>query len=229
MATTWKPVVTVSATYGAAGSVIARRLAERLDLPFVDRAISAQLSEDAAVATAQPSQEHLTEGEEAATPGNRILAYFARAASVGAMLAPDPLVDTDDILRERSEAELAPLAEGGGGLVLGRAGAIVLAARPNAFHVRLDGPLERRVEWAARTERLDLPRARERQQRTDRARTLFVKRLYRSDPGDPRWYHLLVDTTAFGVDNSVELLVDAARTFFAGTAAGASAGGASEG
>jgi hypothetical protein len=33
-------VVTISATYGANGDIIGRRLAERLHLPFVDRAIS---------------------------------------------------------------------------------------------------------------------------------------------------------------------------------------------
>ena len=215
--TAYRPLVTMSATYGSGGSVISRQLAERLGLRFVDRAISVQLSEDAAVAVSVPSQEHLTEAEEAATPGSRILAYFARAASVGAMLAPDPIVDTDDVLRERAEAELRELSEGGPGLVLGRAGAVVLADRPNAFHIRLDGPIERRVEWAARLEGLEVAKARERQARTDRARTLFVKRLYRADPTEPKWYHLILDTTVFGMETSVDLLAEAARAFFGST------------
>ena len=42
--TNFEPVITVSATYGAGGSVIAPRLASQLGLPFVDRLISADLS-----------------------------------------------------------------------------------------------------------------------------------------------------------------------------------------
>jgi cytidylate kinase len=222
--TVWKPLVTLSATYGSGGSIIAPRLAERLGLPFVDRAISVQLSDDAAVAAATESQEHLTEAEEASTPGSRILAYFARAASVGAILAPDPLVDTDEILRQRSESELAGLAGGQSGLLLGRAGAVVLAERPHSFHIRVDGPVARRIEWAMRTAGIDRQRAEERQQRTDRARTLFVKRLYRADPSEPRWYHLVLDSTVFGPERSVDLLVDAAKMYFEGSAAGAGMG-----
>ncbi|MHB1533314.1 MAG: cytidylate kinase-like family protein, partial [Acidimicrobiales bacterium] len=216
----FEPLVTVSAAYGAGGSIIARRLAERLGLPFVDRAISAELSQDAAASAAPSSsgvlsQEGLTDAEEAATPGNRILAYFARAASVGAMLAPDPIIDTDDVLRERSEAELAGLARGASGLLLGRAGAVVLAKRPRAFHIRLDGPVERRIRLAAGIEHLDLDRARRRQEETDRARALFVKRLYRADPADPRWYHVVLDSTVFALERSVALLAEAATAYFA--------------
>ncbi len=40
---TFHPLVTVSATYGTGGSVIAPRLAEALELPFIDRFISADL------------------------------------------------------------------------------------------------------------------------------------------------------------------------------------------
>ena len=46
--TGFAPLVTVSATYGTGGSVIAPRLAETLGLPFIDRLISADMSQDAA-------------------------------------------------------------------------------------------------------------------------------------------------------------------------------------
>ena len=97
---------------------------------------------------------------------------------------------------------------------MGRAGAIVLATRPRSFHVRLDGPADRRVAWAAPHEQLDLAAARRRQEETDRARSLFVKRLFRVDPADPRLYHLIIDPTVLGVESTLEILVIAARAFF---------------
>jgi cytidylate kinase len=213
------PLVTVSATYGTGGSVIAPRLAELLGLPFIDRLISADMSQDAARAErragAVRSEEGLCEGEQAATPAGRFLSYFARAASVGPMMAPEGPLDDDDSIRLRTEEGLQSVAAGAPGLVLGRAGAVVLATRPRAFHVRLDAPVERRVAWASAHEDIGLEAARRRQGETDRARALFVKRLFRMDPADTRLYHLLLDPTVIGVDGTVRVLATAAEAFFA--------------
>lgn len=217
----YQPVITVSATYGAGGSVIAPRLAAELDLPFVDRLISADASQDA-VRQAR-SQEGLVKGEQESTPTGRFLSYFARAATVGAVIGPDPDLQDDADIRVRTEEALQELIAGGGGVVLGRAGAIVLASRPRAYHVRLDGPVERRVAWAAPFENLDLEAARRRQAETDRARASFVKRLYRKDPADPSLYHLVVDPTVIGVDAAVDVIKAAASAFFAFSGAAASA------
>ena len=56
MGTTFGPLITVSATYGTGGSVIAPRLADAMGLPFVDRLISADTSQDAALATRSGSE-----------------------------------------------------------------------------------------------------------------------------------------------------------------------------
>jgi cytidylate kinase len=213
--TAFQPVVTVSATYGAGGSVIAPRLAEALRVPFIDRLISADLSQDVARREAK-SREGLCEGEREVAPAGRFLSYFARAASVGAMMAPEPIIDDDETIRVSAEEALRGVAGGEPAVILGRAGAIALKDRPRTFHVRLDGPVERRIEWAARFEQLDLESARERQAETDKARTLFVKRLYRMDPTDPGLYHLVLDSTVLGVDSSVEVITLAARRFLEG-------------
>ncbi len=153
-------------------------------------------------------------GEAEATPAGRFLSYFARVATVGTVVAPDPLVDTDDTIKARSESALHDIARGAGGLVLGRAGAVVLAGRPKAFHVRLDGPVARRIELACEMEGLDQASVRRHQEEADRARTLFVKRLYRVDPASAALYHMVLDSTALGVDASVDVIAAAAGAFF---------------
>ena len=204
-----EPVITVSATYGAGGSVIAPRLATELDWPFIDRLISAD-----AVAQSLRSQEGLAHGEQDSTPTGRFLSYFARAATVGAVIGPDPDLEDDTDIRTRTEKALRGLLDGQGGVVLGRAACIVLASRPMTYHVRLDGPVDRRVAWAAPHEGLDLEAARRRQSETDRARTSFVKRLYRTDPANPLLYHLILDPTVIGVDAAVDIIKRAAAAFY---------------
>jgi cytidylate kinase len=201
------PVLTVSATYGAGGSVVAPEVADRLGLPLVDRLVSPDLAHGAVA-----SGEALSEAEERATPGNRFFSYLARAAPFGATIVP-PLVDVDDdeVVRRRAEAPIAELRNGRGGVVLGRAAAVVLGDSPGTYHVRLDGPPERRAQKAALIEGIPLERAQERLTETDRARAAYVRRLYHADPSDRTLYHLLVDTTVMELAHVVELVVVAAR------------------
>jgi cytidylate kinase len=200
-----EPVVTISASYGAAGSVVAPALAERLGWPFIDRLVTSQLSSDA---LALRSKESLTDAEAAHTPPNRFLASLARAAGVGAVMPPEVVVvDTELDLREQTESALSPLVAGGRGVVLGRAAAVILADRPRTLHVRLDGPVERRIERAAELEGISTAEARSRQGETDRARTLFVRRLYHRDPEDVALYHLRIDTTILSPESVVKLLL----------------------
>ncbi|HET9071204.1 MAG TPA: cytidylate kinase-like family protein [Acidimicrobiales bacterium] len=209
------PVITISASYGAGGSVIAPRLAEALALPLVDRLLTADVSAEAVGRLDEDphSEEGLSEGERAASPGSRLFTYLARASGVYGLSAPPLLVEPEEELRQQAEAGLAEIREGGGGVVLGRAGAVVLAERPRTFHVRLDGPPAARARQAAVIEGIPEERATERLAQTDRSRELWVRRLYRADPLDPGWYHLWLDTTAFGLDGSVDLLLDAAHRF----------------
>jgi cytidylate kinase len=211
-ATKFAPAVTVSATYGTGGSSLAPRLAEEMGVPFLDRFLSADLSQ--AAAEQGRSEEGLVEGEHSLTPAGRFLSYFSRAASVGAMVAPDVEVSDDRSIREQVTAGLGDVIRGGPAVVLGRAGAVVLASRPRTFHVRLDAPVERRLAFAAQFEKLDEESAKRRQAEADRARTLFVKRLYRIDPADVSLYHLVLDTTVFGRGLGLKVVLTAVQSFF---------------
>ncbi len=208
------PVITISASYGAGGSVIAPRLAKALGLPMVDRLLTADVSEEAGRNLDDVhSEEGLSESERAASPGSRLFTYLARAAGVYGLSAPPILVEPEEELREQAEAGLKGIREGAGAVVLGRAGAVVLADRPRSLHVRLDGPVAARARQAATIEGIPEERAAQRLSQTDHSRELWVRRLYRADPLDPGWYHLWVDTTAFGLDGSLELVLHAARLY----------------
>ena len=189
--------------------MVAPALAERLGWPFIDRMVTPEVTHSA---LAIRSGEGLTDDEAANTPPNRFLSSLARAAGVGAMMPPDMIVDTELDLREQTEAALEPLLAGGRGVVLGRASAVILANRPRTLHVRLDGPAERRIARASELENITLAEARVRQGETDRARNLFVRRLYHRDPEDPTLYHLRIDSTILPMDAVVRLLLVAVET-----------------
>jgi cytidylate kinase len=109
-------------------------------------------------------------------------------------------------LRSELEAFLAR-ASRSGGVVLGRAGAVVLRDVPGALHVYLGGPDEARTEVAMEREGIDREAARRRLEVSDRARRAYVRGAYGVDGDDPDLYHLMMDTPALGVDASVDVIV----------------------
>ena len=199
-------LITVSASYGAGGSVVAPALAGRLGLPFLQRVTTSE----GGVAEPGPCDEQLTEEEVKATPVHRLLAAFTEAMPTGPTHSPPSTHHQDQHLRGRGEAGIHRLVAAGGGVILGRAAAVVLG-KDRGFHVRLDGPADRRVAQGATIEGISEEQATRRLRAADKARTAYVRRLYRTDPADAALYHLMIDSTAMPLEVVIELIVTAAR------------------
>ena len=201
-------LVTVSASYGAGGSVIAPALAERLGVPFVQRATTSEGGIDGP----EPCVERLVPDEESITPVHRLLASFTHAMPAGPTQSPPSVQHQDQDLRRHCEADIRRLAAAGAGVILGRGAAVVLG-KDRGFHVRLDGPPHLRAAQGAAIEDVSQEEARRHLSAADRARTAYVRRLYRADPADPRHYHLLIDSTAIPLDTVVAMILQALSSF----------------
>jgi cytidylate kinase len=200
-------VVTVSASFGSGGAEIAPAVANHLGLPFHDRVIPAQVAGrlGVPVAEAEANDETITRG------------LWRLVTSLGTM--PDPVggvLPTSTLPDERTyrlqtERVLTEIADGPGGVVLGRAAAMVLRNRADVLHVRLDGPPDARL--AAATAHFGRPEEDVRRERdaADAARVAYVRHFYRCDPAEARHYHLVIDSTALPHGTVVDLVVAAAR------------------
>ncbi|NYJ04321.1 AAA family ATPase [Petropleomorpha daqingensis] len=200
-------IVTISASYGAGGAEVAPAVAERLGLTFHDRAIPARVAGrlGVPVAEAEANDETVVRG------------LWRLVASLGTM--PDPVggvmptsaLPDERAYRQQTERILAEVADTGGGVVLGRAAALVLRERPDALHVRLDGPAERRLAAAVARSGRPVEDVRGDLEANDRTREAYVRHFYRCNPASARHYHLVIDSTTLALDTVVDLIVLAAR------------------
>jgi Cytidylate kinase-like family len=206
-------VVTVSASYGAGGPDIAPAVAERLGLPFHDRAIPVEVAGrlGVPVAEAQANDETIARGL-----WRLVTSLGSMPDPVGGVLPTSSLPD-ERAYRDQTERVLEEILAGPGGVVLGRAAAMVLRKRADVLHVRLDGPAERRL--AAAVAQLGRPEQEVRREldAADAARMAYVRHFYRCDPTDARHYHLVVDSTALPRQTVVDLVVTAAQALGIGT------------
>ena len=201
-------VVTISASYGAGGAYVGPKLAERLGVPFVDRAIPNEVAQRLAV----PLTEAVRHDETTGSVFERFIRVLAPAGlAFGARPFLEHEIVDEAAYRDATERVIREQAEREGGVFLGRAAAIVLRDAPRALHVRLYGPRERRVERAMALEGLTREEAERRLVDNDRAREAYVHHFYGASPDDLSLYHLAIDTTEVDLDCCVEMIASAAE------------------
>jgi len=200
-------VVTLAALYGAGGSVVGPRVADRLGVPFLDRGIPEAVAKEAGLS--DQAVDEIDEKPRSTT--TRLVATLGRTATAGGSEGSVDRLDLQERrLRSYIEEFLAESAASGG-VALGRGGMVVLRDVPWALHVYLGGPVDARIEQAMRIDRIERDQAEREQKLEDRARIDYVQRAYGVDGTDSVLYHLTLDSTALELDACVELIVAASR------------------
>ena len=199
-------VVTISAAYGAGGSEVGPLVAEQLGVPFLDRAIPVAVADRLDI-----SERDACERDESVGSWlSRALLSFGQMGPVLGGTEPAPQVTGADDFCAATEQELRERAAAGA-VILGRAGALVLADHPSALHVRLTGPLDARIAQAVALGVADRRTAEESAEKTDRAREAYVRHFYRADARDAGHYHVVLDSTALPLPACAALVVAAAQ------------------
>ncbi len=203
-------VVTLSAAYGAAGAEIAPAVAERLGLPFHDRMIPAQV----AVRLGVPVEEAEANDETVVGGLWRLVASLGTMPDTIGGVLPVPGIPDARAYREQTERVLTEIgsASGVGGVVLGRAAALVFGDRPDVLNVRLGVSRERRLQAAVARSNRPADEVRREMAAADRTREAYVRHFYRADAASPRHYHLVIDSTALTMETVVDLVATAARS-----------------
>jgi cytidylate kinase len=201
-------VVTISASFGAGGSIVGPKVAERLGLPFFDRLIPATVAARLDV----PLEDALSRDERAQSRFWQSLALLGSVTPLPETSGVLLDAGSDDTFRAHTEAVIRQLADDTGGVILGRAASMVLADRRDTLKVRLDGPEDRRVAQVVALGEGDVDEgaARDQLREMDRTWNGYAKRFYHADLADRRHYHLLVDSTVLGFDTAADLIVVAA-------------------
>jgi cytidylate kinase len=199
-------LVTISAAYGALGSEVGRRLADRLDVPFLDRAITAGVARRLALPLAEA--ELLDE-----SPGTRLERLLASFAEMGSLFGVTPVSTeepTDEAtFRRATEEIIRQQAASGSAVIVGRAAMIVLAEHPHVVRVRLTGPRDARIQQAVRLHGLARDEAERQARASDGVREAWVERFYGRNVKDPSLYDLVINATRFDADACVELIAQA--------------------
>ena len=176
-------VITVSRQLGSLGTEVAQQAANRLGYRIVEREVINQAALCAGapeVALAMIDELHLL----GLCPTEEACQAYIQALGV--------------VMEE--------LAAGGNIVIVGRAGQVILANRPDTLHVRLIAPLQIRIERIAQRRGISLQAARAQVTASDRCRKKFIKHFYNHDLDDPDQYDLIINTARFTFEATVNLI-----------------------
>ncbi len=206
-------VITITRQYGAGGSLVAQRVAERLGWTVIDNEFVGEVAQRAGL----PPEEIAAREERAPSLLERLAA--ALALSAPEMFAPAATVEAGEADEERliriTERVIAEAATHGRVVLVGRGATAYLgtaAEGAQALHVYVVAPEAARVRTGMERLAVDRTEAVKTVHDIDGARERYLERYYRRRRDDAANYHLVVNTAWLGYDGAADAIVELARS-----------------
>lgn len=223
-------VITIARQLGSGGDWIAKKVAEALGYLYMDRYLVEKIAN-----LADTSPEEVEAYDE---KGEGRIQYFLKCLlvpEVGAGGSPLPSVSyfpefglEIPYMTEGDGGPRAPyldrgtyqllittlileIGEMGKAVLVGRASQAILAQHPEAVHVKVVAPFEKRCERFQQTRDMDGESARKLVAQHDRWRERYLRQYHHVDWADPLLYHLTINTGRMDREEAVDLVVDYVR------------------
>ena len=201
-------IITISRQFGAGGSEVARRVAATLDWSLVDNEVVDKVAQRAGLSPA-----------EVAAHDERAPGFIERLAQTLASSSPDVITTDETPMPARTEQKLARLtekvvaeiADQDKVVMVGRAAPAVLARLTGTLHVKVVAPRDWRISVVARRLGVDLKHAEKTLNDADDNRRRYHKQYYARDWDDPCNYDMVLNTSALGFEEVVEVIVGRAK------------------
>ena len=204
-----KFVITINRELGSGGRTVGRKLAEKLGVPFFDKALIKALQE----------KYHLdvSEIEKLKGRNHSCWADFKRSLSIGAqqgefkyyqakMVEEPDMLTTDEMFKAEQEI-LKGIAEDESCIVAGRSGFYVFRSHPNRLSILIQASMDFRVERVARKQNMTPEEARKVIEKVDKMRENYVNKYTKTSRYDTRNYDLVISADGKTEDEIVDIIL----------------------
>jgi cytidylate kinase len=218
------PVITISRQFGSGGDEIADHVCQSLGYRHFDKRLIAKAAEEAGFS----EQQGLDFSEENYKVKNFIDRLFARSRPVanvrvwkestaGVRVAEEMQLSEEHALVLVQKAVEAAY-QNGNVVIIGRGGQVLLKDHPDVLHVRVEAPMEDRIqrvkhqfklEKQMSLDTIDTRRAaQDLIEQRDAASADYLKRFYGIDWSDPLHYHLVLNSRKLSPVLASEVIVN---------------------
>ena len=204
-----KFVITINRELGSGGRTVGRKLAEKLNVAFYDKALINELKEKFHLDTEQI--EKLKSGKSDwwrefinsalyLGQGMHELWYYQR------MTGKEGYLVTSSDMFEQDKEILTRVAEEESCIVAGRSGFSVFANHPNHLSILIQAPLEYRIQRIMTKQELTREEAEKIIKKVDEMRENYVNKYTGTSRYDTRNYHLVISMDGKSEDEVADLI-----------------------
>lgn len=203
-----KFVITINRELGSGGRTVGQKLAEKLEVPFYDKALIKALEEmyklDVEQIEKLKGRSHTwwADFKRTMTIGYQYNANYYKAHSVD---EPD-LLTTDEMFKAEQEI-LKGIASDGSCVVAGRSGFFVFRDHSNRLSILIQASMDFRIDRVARKQHKTPEEARKIIEKVDKMRENYVNKYTKSSRYDTRNYDLVITADGKTEDEIVNIIL----------------------
>ena len=217
-------VITISSEYGSHGEQIAQRVAQCLGYSYFDKEILSDVAR-----AANMTEEHIRQYDEKEERGLRSFLkklfvpdfsrltelpyYYPPGLPMEQSLYPEmskPAPEAGEVLAFFRHV-VERLWKRGNVVIVGRGSQKILAAKPDALHVRFIASFSDRSQQVMSQEGIPLSEALKKVEAVDKQRSDYLKHYYDTDGADARLYHLVIISSLMNMEQAVQTIITAVR------------------
>jgi len=194
-----KIALTIGRQFGSGGREIGQKLAKALNFTYYDKELI-----DVAAKESGLCPEVFENVDEKASDG---LAYaFSVGLSYMGMYSPyTNVLSSEGLFKLQSDA-IRLIAERESCIMVGRCADYILRDNPNCLSFFIHNNLEIRIQRVIEMQAMTVEEAKERIQKTDKSRAAYYNYYTNKTWGNSASYHLSIDASVLGIDQTVEFL-----------------------
>lgn len=220
-------VITISRQYGSGGDEVASRVCELLGYRRFDNQMISKMAAEVGL-TEQEIMDYTEESHKVRSfldrlfgaPPTMVETRSWRETPGGERVAEYNILN-EDTVRILTEKAIQSAYRTGNMVIVGRGGQVILAGQLGVLHVRIEAPLEDRIQRLKQQIKTahgeytaDLHGRRMAQDEItcrDEASADYLRRYYQVDWGDKLFYHVVLNTGKMSVEQAAQTIVLLAR------------------
>jgi cytidylate kinase len=197
-----KFVITLNRELGSGGRTVGRKLAERLEVKYYDKALIEGLTKEFGL-TVDEIEKFKAQKKSWWNEFNNY--YKTRNSTTLPMEAETVL--TNETMMETEKRILQNLAAHESCVVAGRSGFLVFREWPNHISIFIQAPLEKRIERLRRKKGIDREEAIGIIEKVDKARETFIQKYAKTSRYDTRNYDIVLNMDGLTEDEAVDIIM----------------------
>lgn len=198
-----KFVITVNRELGSGGRTIGRKLAERLNVKYYDKALIQGLTKEFGLSVEEIEKIKA----QKKTWWNEFNNYYKKRGSTTMPMEAETVLTTESMMATEKRI-LQELAAKESCVVAGRSGFLVFREWPNHINIFIQAPMESRIERVMRKQGLSREEAIAAIKKVDKGRETYIQKYADTSRYDTRNYDLVINAAGLSEDDAVEVIMN---------------------